>query len=124
MVDYLKRQKLLEDLITDNNVENLKQNVEFLTSIIAISSSAGSLIAELLDSINSGKIISVESLLDAIIILYNECSTSSLRREKTVSDFVETSKIFFYNILIEDVLNSFYFSANSNSYFKTTPIKL
>lgn len=91
-LDYSKRQKLLEDLITDNNAKNLKQHVEFLTSIIAITSSASNLISDLSDSLNSGKIISVESLLDAIIILYDECSNSSLRREKTVSDFVEACK--------------------------------
>lgn len=91
--DYLRRQKLLEDLITDNNAKNLKQHVEFLTSIFAITSSASILVSDLSDSLSSGKIISVESLLDAIVILYDECSTSSLRREKTVSDFVETSKI-------------------------------
>jgi hypothetical protein len=35
------------------------------------------------------KAITVESLLDALIILYDECSNSTLRREKTVSDFLE-----------------------------------
>lgn len=35
-----------------------------------------------------GKVISVETLLDALLLLYDECSNSSLRREKTVSDFI------------------------------------
>ncbi len=41
---------------------------------------------------SSGKIISVETLLDALIIIYDECCNSSLRREKTVSDFIELLK--------------------------------
>jgi serine/threonine-protein kinase MRCK len=32
---------------------------------------------------------SVETLLDILLILYDECCNSSLRREKTVSDFIE-----------------------------------
>ena len=36
-----------------------------------------------------GKAISVETLLDALLLLYDECSNSSLRREKTVSDFIK-----------------------------------
>lgn len=35
--------------------------------------------------------ISVETLLDALLVLYDECFTSALRREKTVSDFLELS---------------------------------
>lgn len=89
-IDYLKRQKILEDLISDNNAKNLKQHKEFLTSIFAITSST----SNLSESLNSGKIFSIETLLDAIIILYDECSTSSLRREKSVSDFVDMSKIY------------------------------
>lgn len=39
-----------------------------------------------------GKAISVETLLDALLLLYDECSNSSLRREKTVSDFIKIGK--------------------------------
>ncbi len=35
--------------------------------------------------------ISVETLLDALLVLYDECFNSALRREKTVSDFLELS---------------------------------
>ncbi|KAK2706100.1 hypothetical protein QYM36_016203, partial [Artemia franciscana] len=35
---------------------------------------------------------SVEGLLDSLIVLYDECSQSSLRRERTVSNFIETVK--------------------------------
>ena len=33
--------------------------------------------------------LSVETLIDVLLVLYDECVNSSLRREKTVSDFVE-----------------------------------
>lgn len=40
----------------------------------------------------SSKILSVESLLDCLIVLFDECQNSSLRREKTVSEFLELCK--------------------------------
>jgi hypothetical protein len=42
----------------------------------------------------SSKILSVESLLDCLIVLFDECQNSSLRREKTVSEFLELCKSF------------------------------
>ncbi|GFT38862.1 hypothetical protein NPIL_243801, partial [Nephila pilipes] len=36
-----------------------------------------------------GKSISVETLVDTLIVLYDECCNSSLRREKTVTSFIE-----------------------------------
>uniref|UniRef100_A0A1B6EEP2 non-specific serine/threonine protein kinase n=1 Tax=Clastoptera arizonana TaxID=38151 RepID=A0A1B6EEP2_9HEMI len=35
---------------------------------------------------------SIETLLDVLLVLYDECCNSSLRREKTVSDFIEFVK--------------------------------
>ena len=32
---------------------------------------------------------SIETLMDVLVVLFDECSTSSLRREKTVSEFIE-----------------------------------
>jgi serine/threonine-protein kinase MRCK len=40
-----------------------------------------------------GQSFSVETLLDVLLVLYDECCNSSLRREKTVSDFIEFGKI-------------------------------
>lgn len=37
--------------------------------------------------------ISVETLIDCLIVLYDECQNSSLRREKTVSEFIELSEL-------------------------------
>lgn len=36
--------------------------------------------------------LSIEALLDCLVVLYDECWNSSLRREKTVSDFIELVK--------------------------------
>lgn len=91
-----KRIKQLEDLITDNNATNLLKHVALLTTTIATSSAltaATTSITNQLEANNSGKIVSIETLLDALVILFDECSNSSLRREKTVSDFLELRKL-------------------------------
>ena len=41
---------------------------------------------------STSKILSVETLLDCLVVLYDECMNSSLRREKTVSEFIELCK--------------------------------
>lgn len=42
-----------------------------------------------------GQSFSIETLIDVLLVLYDECCNSSLRREKTVSDFIEFGKSFF-----------------------------
>lgn len=54
------------------------------------------------------KAISVETLLDALLLLYDECSNSSLRREKTVSDFIKIgnrlqSFLYYRNIFLQNL---------------------
>lgn len=39
-----------------------------------------------------GQCFSIETLIDVLLVLYDECCNSSLRREKTVSDFIEFGK--------------------------------
>ncbi|KAJ8981693.1 hypothetical protein NQ317_003414 [Molorchus minor] len=39
-----------------------------------------------------GQSFSIETLIDVLLVLYDECCNSSLRREKTVSDFIEYVK--------------------------------
>lgn len=93
-----KRIKQLEDLITDNNASNLVKHVALLSTTIATGSAlkaATTSITNQLEantSVHSGKIVSIETLLDSLVILFDECSNSSLRREKTVSDFLELCK--------------------------------
>lgn len=45
-----------------------------------------------------GQCFSIETLLDILLVLYDECCNSSLRREKTVSEFIEFGKfsVLFY----------------------------
>jgi len=37
---------------------------------------------------------SIETLLDILVVLYDECCSSTLRREKSVSEFVEFGRYF------------------------------
>ena len=43
---------------------------------------------------SNGQAVSVETLLDALLVLYDECNSTSLRREKNISEFVEFGKFF------------------------------
>lgn len=71
MIPASTRLRELESLIIDNVTSNNNLN------------SAG---------LSSEKFLSVETLLDTALVLYDECCNSSLRREKTVSDFIELIK--------------------------------
>lgn len=68
MISASNRLRELESLIIDNVTSNNNLN------------SAG---------MSSEKFLSIETLLDCMLVLYDECCNSSLRREKTVSDFIE-----------------------------------
>ena len=53
------------------------------------------------------KSFSIESLVDILMVLFDECSTSSLRREKTVSEFIELGRFqvgFILHILMHPKL--------------------
>ncbi len=45
-------------------------------------------------SINDPTILNIDGLLDAFIVLYDECSNATLRGEKTVAEFLEYGKNF------------------------------
>lgn len=47
-----------------------------------------------------GHTFSIETLIDILLVLYDECCNSSLRREKTVSDFIEFGTLYIYNVHI------------------------
>lgn len=51
-------------------------------------------LTKLCELLPSGKFLSIETLVDCLVVLYDECCNSSLRREKTVSDFIELGKKF------------------------------
>lgn len=40
-----------------------------------------------------GQSLSIETLLDVLIVLYDECCNTTLRREKNISEFVEFGKL-------------------------------
>lgn len=40
-------------------------------------------------SINDSTVLSIDGLLDALLVLYDECGNPLLRREKTIIEFVE-----------------------------------
>lgn len=42
---------------------------------------------------NPGQILSIETLLDGLIVLYDECCSSTLRREKSITNFVDFGKL-------------------------------
>lgn len=50
-------------------------------------------------ALSDGQAFSVETLLDILVVLYDECCSSTLRREKSVSEFVEFGKFYFYCII-------------------------
>ena len=54
---------------------------------------------------NEAKCFSTETLLDILLVLFNECLNSSLRKEKTLTDFIELGRAFFpiLNFLRENV---------------------
>lgn len=70
----------LEHLIINTNSNKLK---DLQTSTSAITTTTNDTFS---------RILSVESLLDCLIVLFDECQNSSLRREKTVSEFLELRK--------------------------------
>jgi hypothetical protein len=45
-------------------------------------------------ALSGGQAFSVETLLDILVVLYDECCSSTLRREKSVSEFVEFGEYF------------------------------
>lgn len=75
-VSGLKRLHQLDSLIIENGESN---------SLLSDPSEAGV-------QTSGKKSVSVEGLLDCLLVMYDECCNSSLRREKTVSDFIDLVK--------------------------------
>lgn len=40
--------------------------------------------------------LSTETLLDVFLVLYDECASSSLRRDKNIAEFIETGEYMFF----------------------------
>lgn len=86
-VSGLKRLRQLESIIIENGASSVLLNTNTSGSNNDEKCTNASLV-----NVNPGKTLSVEALLDALIVLYDECCNSSLRREKTVNDFIELVK--------------------------------
>ncbi|KFB49947.1 AGAP012090-PA-like protein [Anopheles sinensis] len=92
------RLKELENLILDqvtpggnaNNNFNGGSNANGTTNSPLFGSILGGVVAAA--GLSAEKFLSVETMLDCLLVLYDECCNSSLRREKTVSDFIELMK--------------------------------
>lgn len=70
----------------------VERRLKQLERLLLTSGEDGAVSASTSSSTSTSTItISVETLLDALLVLYDECFTSALRREKTVSDFLELS---------------------------------
>ena len=50
------------------------------------------------DIANKDKSFSVETLMDLLLVLYDECCSSNIKRERTVVEFVETGVCVCINI--------------------------
>lgn len=82
-VSGLKRLRQLESIIIENGASSV---------LLCAGNDDTKCTNTSIPHINPGKTLSVEALLDALIVLYDECCNSSLRREKTVNDFIELVK--------------------------------
>lgn len=86
-----KRLSYLKNLVV--GMSSMMDNQE----IAATTSSSPS---SLIDVRYFEKYISNECLLDCLVVLFDECMSSTLRREKNVSDFLDQCKLF-KNLYIE-----------------------
>lgn len=86
----VKRLQILEALVNGSNIKDIIRYISHLNNKIGVESAILNCVTNLENDFQgSDKFINVESLLDALIIFYDECCHSSLRREKTVSDFLD-----------------------------------
>ncbi|XP_070140917.1 serine/threonine-protein kinase Genghis Khan isoform X1 [Drosophila kikkawai] len=79
----------------DITTGSCKKRLTFLKYILSDTSSDQKWASEFGED-TEGHQFSLDYLLDTFIVLYDECSNSSLRREKGVSDFLKLSKPFVH----------------------------
>ena len=78
-----------------NNIMTTSEAVAITTAIERMRDLEALFLGGPLISSNEAKCFSTETLLDILMVLYNECCNSSLRKEKTVSEFIELGKLIF-----------------------------
>lgn len=74
--------------VADITTGSCKKRLTFLKCILSDTTSDQKWAAEFGED-TEGHQFSLDYLLDTFIVLYDECSNSSLRREKGVSDFLK-----------------------------------
>lgn len=79
----MKRLRQLESMIIENGASGY---------LLGATDAATDMLAATQQNGHNGKSMSIEALLDCLLVLYDECCNSSLRREKTVTEFIELVK--------------------------------
>jgi len=70
--------------MVDNNNINIESRFEEVKRLI------------LNYSINDSTVLSIDGLLDALLVLYDECCNATFKREKTIIEFLEYGNSLFY----------------------------
>jgi serine/threonine-protein kinase MRCK len=70
--------------MVDNNNINIESRFEEIKRLI------------LNYSTNDSTVLSIDGLLDALLVLYDECCNATLKREKTIIEFLEYGNNLFY----------------------------
>uniref|UniRef100_A0A182P1E5 non-specific serine/threonine protein kinase n=1 Tax=Anopheles epiroticus TaxID=199890 RepID=A0A182P1E5_9DIPT len=85
---------ILDHVTTNNNFSNNSSNGTTTGNNTSSSPLFGTILSSVAAAagLSAVKFLSVETMLDCLVVLYDECCNSSLRREKTVSDFIELMK--------------------------------
>lgn len=65
---------------------------------------------------SNGHSLSVETLLDILVCLYDECSNSPLRREKNVLEFLDWGELYFSVLLLSCLTTLVSFLATPGRY--------
>ena len=50
---------------------------------------------------SNGQALSIETLLDALLVLYDECNSAALRREKNITEFVDSGKLIVASCCVD-----------------------
>lgn len=58
---------------------------------------------------SNGQCLSVETLLDILVCLYDECNNSPLRREKNILEFLDWGKLAYFFIFLFFTFIYYYF---------------
>lgn len=72
-------------------LEHIVKRIRYLSSLVSSSGLDG----DKGSGLSGRQLIGQEGLLDALLVLYDECNTDKLKKEKNVAAFVDKCKIEF-----------------------------